>query len=144
MICEMNFCLFFYRLPEVCVEGGFRDVTVNMNLLVAVALTDDAPAALLQIARPPRTVEVVERHEPVLHVHTGTHLEGAAHEDAHLTGAHLCKQLLLPRLGVGLVDEGDLPRGGIPLATSFFTDVVVYREAGFVGVFPCRSAARRR
>ena len=39
-----------------------------MNLLVAVALTDDAPAALLQIARPPRAVQVVERDEPVLHL----------------------------------------------------------------------------
>ena len=62
-----------------------------MHFFVAVALPDDAPAALLQIARPPRAVEVVERHEPVLHVHARTHLEGAAHEDAHLPRAHLCE-----------------------------------------------------
>ena len=62
-----------------------------MHFLVAVALPDDAPAALLQIARPPRAVEVVERHKPVLHVHARAHFEGAAHEDAHLTGAHLCE-----------------------------------------------------
>ena len=83
--------LIFHRLPEVCVEGGFRDIAVDMYLLVAVALPDDAPAALLQIARPPRAVEVVERHKPVLHVHARAHFEGAAHEDAHLTGAHLCE-----------------------------------------------------
>ena len=60
-----------------------------MNLLIAVALPDDAPAALLQIARPPRAVEVMERHKPVLHVHTGSHFEGAAHEHPHLTGSGL-------------------------------------------------------
>ena len=103
-----------------------------MNLLVAVALTDDAPAALLQIARPPRAVEVVERDEPVLHVHTRAHLEGAAHEHTHLTGAHLCKQLLLPRFGVGFMDECDLLAGDSS-GNELFPDVVIYREAGFVG-----------
>ena len=62
-----------------------------MHFFVAVALPDDAPAALLQIARPPWAVEVVERHEPVLHVHARAHFEGAAHEHPHLTGAHLCE-----------------------------------------------------
>ena len=94
-----------------------------MNLLIAVALPDDAPAALLQIARPPRAVEVVERHEPVLHVHTRAHFEGAAHEHTHLTGAHLCKQLLLPRLGVGFMDECDLLAGDSS-GDELFPDVV--------------------
>ena len=105
-----------------------------MHFLVAVALTDDAPAALLQITRPPRTVEVMERHEPVLHVHARAHFEGAAHEHTHLTGADFCKQLLLPRLGVGFMDERDLLAGDSS-GDELFTDVVIYREAGFVGVF---------
>ena len=86
-----EFLLIFHRLPEVSVEGRFRDIAVDVYLLVAVALPDDAPAALLQITRPPRAVEVVERHEPVLHVHARAHFEGAAHEHTHLTGAHLCE-----------------------------------------------------
>ena len=94
-----------------------------MNLLIAVALPDDAPAALLQIARPPRAVEVMEHHKPVLHVHTRAHFEGAAHEHTHLTGAHLCKQLLLPRLGVRLVDKCDLLAGDSS-GDELFTDVV--------------------
>ena len=105
-----------------------------MHFLVAVALPDDAPAALLQIARLPRAVEVVERHKPVLHVHTRAHFEGASHEHTHLAGAHLCKQLLLPCLGVRLVDECDLLAGDTT-GDELFPDVVVYREAGFVRVF---------
>ena len=98
------------------------------------ALPDDAPAALLQITRPPRAIEVVERYEPVLDVHARAHFEGAAHEHTHLTGAHLCKQLLLPRLGVGFVDKGDLLAGDSS-GDELFPDVVIYREAGFVRVF---------
>ena len=76
----------------------------------------------------------MERHKPVLHVHARAHFEGTSHEHTHLTGAHLCKQLLLPRLGVGFVDKGDLLAGDSS-GDELFPDVVIYREAGFVGVF---------
>ena len=92
--------LIFNRLPEVGVERSLGHIAVNMHFLVAVALTDDAATALLQIARPPRTVEVMQRDEPVLDIHTRTHLKGAAHQDAHLPGAHLCKQLFFADFGV--------------------------------------------
>ena len=95
-----------------------------MHFFVAVALPDDAPAALLQISRPPRAVEVVERHKPVLHVHARAHFEGAAHEHTHLTGAHLCKQLLLSDFRIRLMDECDLLAGDSS-GDELFTDVVV-------------------
>ena len=75
----------------------------------------------------------MERDEPVLHVHTRAHLEGAAHEHTHLTGADFCKQLLLPRFGVGFMDERYL-LAGYSSGDELFPDVVIYREAGFVGV----------
>ena len=100
--------LIFNRLPEVGVERSLGHIAVNMHFLVAVALTDDAAAALLQIARPPRAVEVMQRDEPVLDVHTRTHLKGAAHQDAHLPGAHLCKQLFFADFGVCLMDVRNL------------------------------------
>ena len=88
------------------------------------ALPDDAPAALLQIPRPPRAIEVVERYEPVLDVHARAHFEGAAHEHTHLTGAHLCKQLLLSDFRIRLMDECDLLAGDSS-GDELFTDVVV-------------------
>ena len=45
-----------------------------------------------------------------------------------------CKQLLLPRFGVGFMDERDLLAGDSS-GNELFPDVVIYREAGFVGVF---------
>ena len=88
------------------------------------ALPDDAPAALLQITRPPRAIEVVERYEPVLDVHARAHFEGAAHEHTHLTGAHLCKQLLLSDFRIRLMDECDLLAGDSS-GDELFPDVVV-------------------
>ena len=103
-----EFLLIFNRLPEVSVKRSLRDISVNMDFLVAVALTDDASAALLQIARPPRAVEIMERNKPVLHIHASAHFEGTAHQDAHLSGTHLAEQFLLANLGVCFVDERDL------------------------------------
>ena len=98
-----------------------------MHFFVAVALPDDAPAALLQISRPPRAVEVVERDEPVLHVHTGSHFEGTAHEHTHLTGAHLCKQFCLFGFGICLMDKSNLLTGD-SLCHQFFPDIIVHIE----------------
>ena len=103
-----------------------------MDFLVAVALTDDAAAALLQITGTPRAVEIVERHKPVLNVHTGTHLEGAAHKHTHLTGTHLCEQFLLPNFGIGFMDERDLLTGDAA-GYELFPDVVINCERRFFG-----------
>ena len=40
-----------------------------------------------------------------LHIGARTHLSGAAHQYAHITAAHLGKQLGFFHLGVGAVDE---------------------------------------
>ena len=95
-----------------------------MYLLVAVALPDDAPAALFQISRSPRAVQVVERHKPVLYVHASAHLEGAAHEYTHLTAANFCKQFLLSDFRIRLMDECDLLAGDSS-GNELFPNVVV-------------------
>ena len=103
-----------------------------MDFLVAVALTDDAAAALFEISRPPRAVEIMERNESVLDVHASPHLESTPHEDAHLTGANLCEQFLLPHLSIGFMDERDLLTGDAA-GDELFPDVIVNRERRFFG-----------
>ena len=73
-----------------------------------VALPHDAPKALLQVAGPPWAIEIMQGDEPVLHIGSGSHFCGAAHEDTHLAAAHLGEQLLFLLLGVGGVDISDL------------------------------------
>ncbi|MFR7610072.1 MAG: hypothetical protein ACLUZ4_04715 [Christensenellaceae bacterium] len=61
----------------------------------------------------------MERHKPVLHVHTGSHFEGAAHEHPHLTEQTL--QAVSSASGVRLVDECDLSLGFL---RHIFPDIV--------------------
>ena len=75
----------------------------------------------------------MERHKPVLYVHTGPHFEGGAHEHTHLTASHLCEQLLLPRFCVRFVDKRDL----LPWNTAgdqLIPNIVIHGKAGLIGV----------
>ena len=79
-----------------------------MNLLIHIALPDNATAPLLQIPRSPGTVEIMQGNQPVLHIHTGAHFEGTAHQNTNLTSANLCKQFLFPGFRVCIMDECNL------------------------------------
>ena len=51
----------------------------------------------------------MQSNQPVLDVHASAHFEGAAHEYPHPPGTDLCEQLLLFGVGIGVMDESDLP-----------------------------------
>ena len=54
---------------------------------------------------------MVQGNEPLLDVSARAHFLGTANQHAHLTGAHFAEQLLLLRLGLGVVDVGDFAGG---------------------------------
>ena len=101
--------------------------------------------ALFKITRTPRTVEIMQRNQPVLHVGPCSHLGSAAHEHAHLTGAHLREQLLLLDLRVGFMDERNLP-GGHTVGDELFPNVIIDVEGvllrGIIGKKGFASALR--
>ena len=99
-----------------------------MYRVVSVALAHDAALALLQIAGPPGAVQVVKRGQPVLHVGSGPHLLGAAHQHPYLTGTHFGEQLLLFDLGIGLMDVRNLAFGN-PSVDQLLANIVVDSEA---------------
>ena len=129
----------FKGLPEVRIEGRFGNITVNVNFRIHVALSDDTTAALLQVARSPGCVEVVECDQPVLYVHAGSHLKGRTHENTDLTGTDFAEQFLFTNLGVCLMDERNLLSRN-PSCHKFFPDVIVHGEARFFRgtVFLCK------
>ena len=106
-----EFLFVFQRLIEVGVKGPLGHILENLHLFVSVALPDDAPVALGHVGGAPAHIQVVDRHKTVLHIGPGAHLLGGAEQDAHLPGPHLAEQLLLLRLGVGVMDKGDLLTG---------------------------------
>ncbi|MCD7803136.1 MAG: hypothetical protein LUH09_09635 [Clostridiales bacterium] len=79
----------------------------KLHLLIPVALADNTPVALGHVGRSPTHIQVVNAHKPVLHVGASTHFLRGTQQHPHLTGTHLCKQLLLFGLCVGVVDKGD-------------------------------------
>ena len=72
----------------------------------------------------------MERHKPVLHIGASAHFGGAAQQDAHLPSADLGKQFLLPHLGLGFVDKGNL-LGGHSLGDELLPDVLIDGKGRF-------------
>jgi len=68
--------LVFERLPHVCVKRTFRDVAVDLNLFIRVALAQYPPFPLLNVPRAPGRIEVMECHKTSLNVGAGAHLFG--------------------------------------------------------------------
>ena len=89
-----------------------------MDSLVLVALALNAALSLGQVAGPPRAVQVMQRHQAILHVGACTHLGRAAQQDAHLAGADLENSSFL-RTSVLASWIKAICSAGTPLAMSF-------------------------
>ena len=110
-----------------------------MNFGIHVTLPDNTTAALFQISRSPGCVKVMESDQPVLYIHTGSHLKGGTHEHTDLTGADFTEQFLFAGFGVRFVDESDLLSRN-PSCHKFVPDVIIYGKSRFFGsiVFLCQ------
>lgn len=119
--------LALYQLVEIAVKGVFRYIGVDFNLLVLVALADDAAFPLLKICRTPGTIQVVQGHQFLLDIGSGSHLCGAAQQHPDFSITHLAEQLLFLLLGVGVVDVGDF-LGGDAFGNQLIPQVIVHIE----------------
>ena len=68
--------LILQKLPTVRIECAFGDIAENLHLIEHISLTDNASLLLFNIRRLPRHIQMVQRNQPVLHIHTGTHFCG--------------------------------------------------------------------
>ena len=82
-----------------------------MNVGIHIALPDDAPRPLFQVAGTPGAIQIVTGNQPVLDVGTGSHFRRAAKQYTHLAGAYLRKEFFLFYFRVGVVDKGDFLPG---------------------------------
>ena len=72
----------FKRLPHVAVKRVFRDVGADMNVRKDVSLSQNSAFALLDVRRTPRRIEMVERVQPLLHIHARTSFLRRGEQDA--------------------------------------------------------------
>ena len=97
-------------LPHRRVHRAERGVGVDLDLVVLVALPLDAALALLDLARQPRHVEMMQRLQPLLHVDAGAHRLRRADQHPHAPGPEIREQPLLVRRFLVVLHEGDLRR----------------------------------
>ena len=109
-----EFLFVLHRLPQVGIESSLGNIAVHMDQRILVALALDTALALGKVSRTPRTIQVMERHKPVLHIGASAHFGGAAQQDAHLPSANLGKQFFLLHLGLGFVDKKQSARRAFP------------------------------
>ena len=128
-----EFLLILHCLPQIGVKGSLCDIPIDVYLLVAVSLTNDASTALLQITGTPGTIQVVQGNQSILDVHTGTHFEGAAHQNTHLPSTHFGKKFLFAGFGVGFVNKRNLFLRDAA-RNQFSANVIVDRKGGIGGI----------
>ena len=126
-----KFLLALHKLIKIGVKGAFGDVAVNVHFLIFIALTNDAPFALLEIRRTPRTIQMVQGDELLLAVGAGTHALGAAQQDTHLTAPYFAKQIFLLHLAFGVVDVGDLVFGNTQFQ-QFRANIIINAECAVI------------
>ena len=97
-------------LPHRRVHRAERGVGIDVDLVVLVALPLDAALALLDLARQPRHVEMVQRLQPLLHVDAGAHRLRRADQHPDAPGAEVGEQPLLVRRALVVLHERDLRR----------------------------------
>ena len=115
-------------LPHRRVHRAERGVGVDLDLVVLVALPLDAALALLDLARQPRHIEMVQRLQPLLHVDAGAHRLRRADQHPDAPGPEVGEQPLLVRRFLVVLHEGDLA-GGNAAGDQLLPDPAIGREA---------------
>ena len=102
--------LVLHKLVKIAVKSTLGDITVNLHLGILVALPHNAPAALLQIRRPPRAIQIMQGNQAILNIGACAHFLRTAHQHTHITAPHFGEQLHFLCFGVGAVYVGDFLR----------------------------------
>ena len=130
-----KFLLVFNSLPEVSIKRTLRDIPADMDFFVLVALSLNTPFTLGKVTRPPRTVEVMERDQPVLDVGASAHFCRRAEQHPHLSAPNFSEKLLFADFRICTMDKCNLFFWH-PSFYQFLPDVVVNGEvthsAGFI------------
>ena len=95
-------------IPQTGIEAALRNIGEVFHFIIDVTLAVCSAVTLLHIAGPPRRVQMVNRHNALLGIHTYTHLAGRTDQHSYLAVVHIRKQLLFLGISVCLMDKGNL------------------------------------
>jgi hypothetical protein len=89
-----------------------------MDFFILVALPLNTPFTLGKVTRPPRTVEVMERDQPVLDVGASAHFCRRAEQHPHLSAPNFPEKLLFADFRICIMDKC-ICSFGIPPSINF-------------------------
>src|SRR5580700_6787366 len=95
-------------LPDIGIKRALRNVAVDPHLGVQIPLPQDASLSLLDVARAPGRIQMVQGGKAALHVCAGTHFFGGTDENAYPASVDGIEQVHLGRVAVSVVNEGNL------------------------------------
>ena len=98
----------FQCLPHVGIERAFGHVAEDFDLLVFVALPQDATVPLFHFGGLPRGIQMMQSGQPLLDIGAGAHLLRGTDQDSHSIVADLFEEHLFFGVRIGIADGGDL------------------------------------
>ena len=111
-------------LPQIAVKRFFCDISVYMHVRIHVALPHNAPRSLLQIARPPRRIQIMQSDQSVLNIGACAKFLCAAKQNPHLSAPDLGEQIFLFDFRIRVMDELNLLFRN-PACNQFVPDIVI-------------------
>ena len=95
-----------------------------MHVRIHVALPHNAPRSLLQIARPPWRIQIMQSDQSVLNIGACSKFLCAAKQNPHLSAPDLGEQILLFDFRIRVMDELNLLFRN-PACNQFVPDIVI-------------------
>ena len=99
---------------------------------IFIALPQYPTLTLLDVAWPPRGVEMVKRNEPFLHIGPGAHLFRRAQQDSDAAGIDGVEKSFLLQVRIRVMDISDFLRRDAPV-DKLLSDFVIDIEAVGIG-----------
>ena len=103
--------LAFENLPRIGVERALGDVAIDLHFGIEISLAENSPLALLDVARPPGRVEMMQGAKAALHIHPRSHFFSGADEDADPAGVDSVEEIHFDEVAVAVMNEGDFVFG---------------------------------
>ena len=121
----------FHRLPHIGVKAALSDVTINLNCFILIALPQNPAFALFHVGGTPRRVEMMQRNEAFLHIHSCAHFLRATEQNSLFSRLHFLEQGKFFNITVVILNEGD-----------FFGGNAAFHQLGFQVVVNAKLAAQ--
>ena len=131
----------FQNAPHVRVERALGDVSKDFHFGILVPLAQNPALSLLDVGRPPRGVDVMERDQAFLNVRPGAHHLGASHQHPDPPGSHLFEKGNFGGVRIAILNESNF-LGGNAFLNELGLQVIIGRKPFYCSLLRRRKIAK--